>query len=97
MARIIRDFNASVRNANSDAAKLTHPDHPVAEYRHTGKPRASQPDRSYRSLNETIEKGTAAKSKHWILWLLVTIALVALVLFIRSAGAVQLDGLCGSS
>lgn len=33
-------------------------------------------------MNEAIEKGTAAKSKHWILWLMVTIALVALVLFV---------------
>jgi uncharacterized membrane protein YbhN (UPF0104 family) len=35
-------------------------------------------------LNETIEKNAAAKSKRWILWLLVTIALVVLVLFIRA-------------
>ena len=29
VARIIRDFNASVRNANSDAARLSRPDHPL--------------------------------------------------------------------
>jgi glycosyltransferase 2 family protein len=35
-------------------------------------------------LNETIEKNADAKSKRWILWLLITVALVALVLFIRA-------------
>ena len=35
-------------------------------------------------MNETIEKSAAAKSKHWLLWLLATIALVVLVLFIRA-------------
>jgi glycosyltransferase 2 family protein len=35
-------------------------------------------------LSDRPEEHTAAKSKRWILWLLVTIALVALVLFIRA-------------
>jgi len=33
-------------------------------------------------LNETTEKSTATKSKHWILWLLGAVALVALVVFV---------------
>ena len=97
VARIIRDFNASVRNAGNnatvDSAKLFHPEYPVPIRAPQTGERASQPDGSDRSLNETIEKTSAAKSKRWILWLLATIAAGGSGAVHPRAGTVQLDGL----